>query len=91
MCVTSQVNFSSLDIHLHTEALLNAMNFLISLLPPTKEVAPSQEELPTIPEEDEGEGEEGEKKEESAVAKKTCNYPFHGIDSAYWNLDFSAF
>uniref|UniRef100_A0A8C8IVL6 Vacuolar protein sorting 13 homolog A n=1 Tax=Oncorhynchus tshawytscha TaxID=74940 RepID=A0A8C8IVL6_ONCTS len=59
LCVTSQVNFSSLDIHLHTEALLNAMNFLISLLPPTKEVAPSQEELPTIPEEDEGEGEEG--------------------------------
>uniref|UniRef100_A0A8K9V736 Vacuolar protein sorting 13 homolog A n=1 Tax=Oncorhynchus mykiss TaxID=8022 RepID=A0A8K9V736_ONCMY len=54
-----KVNFSSLDIHLHTEALLNAMNFLISLLPPTKEVAPSQEELPTIPEEDEGEGEEG--------------------------------
>ncbi|CAB1321661.1 unnamed protein product, partial [Coregonus sp. 'balchen'] len=68
-----KVNFSSLDIHLHTEALLNAMNFLISLLPPTKEAAPSQEELPTIPEEDEGEGEEGEKKEESAVAKKTSS------------------
>uniref|UniRef100_A0A674DPV0 Vacuolar protein sorting 13 homolog A n=1 Tax=Salmo trutta TaxID=8032 RepID=A0A674DPV0_SALTR len=62
LCVTSQVNFSSLDIHLHTEALLNAMNFLISLLPPTKEVVPSQEELPTIPEEDEGEGEEASKK-----------------------------
>ncbi|XP_031686198.1 vacuolar protein sorting-associated protein 13A isoform X2 [Oncorhynchus kisutch] len=68
-----KVNFSSLDIHLHTEALLNAMNFLISLLPPTKEVAPSQEELPTIPEEDEGEGEEGEKKEGSAVAKKNSS------------------
>uniref|UniRef100_A0A674A7F7 Vacuolar protein sorting 13 homolog A n=1 Tax=Salmo trutta TaxID=8032 RepID=A0A674A7F7_SALTR len=51
------VNFSSLDVHLHTEALLNAMNFLNSLLPPTKEAVPSKEELPTIPEEDEGEGE----------------------------------
>uniref|UniRef100_A0A4W4DPX6 Vacuolar protein sorting 13 homolog A n=1 Tax=Electrophorus electricus TaxID=8005 RepID=A0A4W4DPX6_ELEEL len=31
------VNFSSLDVHLHTEALLNSMNFLSSLLPaPTK-------------------------------------------------------
>uniref|UniRef100_A0A8K9UQ46 Vacuolar protein sorting 13 homolog A n=1 Tax=Oncorhynchus mykiss TaxID=8022 RepID=A0A8K9UQ46_ONCMY len=43
-----KVNFSSLDIHLHTEALLNAMNFLISLLPPTKEVAPSQEDFDDI-------------------------------------------
>lgn len=51
------------------------MNFLNSLLPPTKEAVPSKEELPTIPEEDEGEGEEGEK-EESAVAKRTCNYQF---------------
>ncbi|XP_014027654.1 vacuolar protein sorting-associated protein 13A isoform X1 [Salmo salar] len=66
------VNFSSLDVHLHTEALLNAMNFLNSLLPPTKEAVPSKEELPTIPEEDEGEGEEGEK-EESAVAKRTSS------------------
>uniref|UniRef100_A0AAY5F0U2 Vacuolar protein sorting 13 homolog A n=1 Tax=Electrophorus electricus TaxID=8005 RepID=A0AAY5F0U2_ELEEL len=32
-----KVNFSSLDVHLHTEALLNSMNFLSSLLPaPTK-------------------------------------------------------
>uniref|UniRef100_A0A8B9RG09 Vacuolar protein sorting 13 homolog A n=1 Tax=Astyanax mexicanus TaxID=7994 RepID=A0A8B9RG09_ASTMX len=31
-----KVNFSSLDIHLHTEALLNSMNFLNSLLPPPK-------------------------------------------------------
>ncbi|NXA51596.1 VP13A protein, partial [Nothocercus julius] len=28
-----KVNFSSLDIHLHTETLLNAMNYLNSLLP----------------------------------------------------------
>uniref|UniRef100_A0A8C0FP74 Vacuolar protein sorting 13 homolog A n=1 Tax=Bubo bubo TaxID=30461 RepID=A0A8C0FP74_BUBBB len=28
-----KVNFSSLDIHLHTEALLNAMNYLNNLLP----------------------------------------------------------
>ncbi|XP_028980284.2 vacuolar protein sorting-associated protein 13A isoform X3 [Esox lucius] len=68
-----KVNFSSLDIHLHTEALLNAMNFLNSLLPASKEAVPSQEELPTIPEEEEGEGEEGEKEEELAVAKKTSS------------------
>uniref|UniRef100_A0A4W5LE19 Uncharacterized protein n=1 Tax=Hucho hucho TaxID=62062 RepID=A0A4W5LE19_9TELE len=48
------------------------MNFLNSLLPPTKEAVPSQEELPTIPEGEEGEGEEGEK-EESAVAKITSS------------------
>uniref|UniRef100_A0A803VEQ0 Vacuolar protein sorting 13 homolog A n=1 Tax=Ficedula albicollis TaxID=59894 RepID=A0A803VEQ0_FICAL len=28
-----KVNFSSLDVHLHTEALLNAMNYLNNLLP----------------------------------------------------------
>ncbi|XP_057221541.1 intermembrane lipid transfer protein VPS13A isoform X1 [Malurus melanocephalus] len=28
-----KVNFSSLDVHLHTEALLNAMNYLTNLLP----------------------------------------------------------
>lgn len=28
-----QVNFSSLDVHLHTETLLNAVNYLNSLLP----------------------------------------------------------
>uniref|UniRef100_A0A8C9WQF1 Vacuolar protein sorting 13 homolog A n=1 Tax=Scleropages formosus TaxID=113540 RepID=A0A8C9WQF1_SCLFO len=31
-----KVNFSSLDVHLHIEALLNSMNFLNSLLPPQK-------------------------------------------------------
>ncbi|XP_071436912.1 intermembrane lipid transfer protein VPS13A isoform X3 [Pithys albifrons albifrons] len=30
---TIKVNFSSLDVHLHTEALLNAMNYLNNLLP----------------------------------------------------------
>uniref|UniRef100_A0A8C7Q7U3 Vacuolar protein sorting 13 homolog A n=1 Tax=Oncorhynchus mykiss TaxID=8022 RepID=A0A8C7Q7U3_ONCMY len=71
VCVKSlsQVNFSSLDVHLHTEALLNAMNFLNSLLPPTKEAVPSKEELPTIAEEDEGEGEEGEGEEASKKSK----------------------
>uniref|UniRef100_A0A8C7Q7C0 Vacuolar protein sorting 13 homolog A n=1 Tax=Oncorhynchus mykiss TaxID=8022 RepID=A0A8C7Q7C0_ONCMY len=64
-----KVNFSSLDVHLHTEALLNAMNFLNSLLPPTKEAVPSKEELPTIAEEDEGEGEEGEGEEASKKSK----------------------
>ncbi|MFT7811875.1 vacuolar protein sorting-associated protein 13A isoform X2 [Arapaima gigas] len=59
-----KVNFSSLDVHLHIEALLNAMNFLNSLLPPQKKE--TQEELPTILEEEE---EEGEKKEASVTKK----------------------
>uniref|UniRef100_A0A8C9TDL8 Vacuolar protein sorting 13 homolog A n=1 Tax=Scleropages formosus TaxID=113540 RepID=A0A8C9TDL8_SCLFO len=59
-----KVNFSSLDVHLHIEALLNSMNFLNSLLPPQKKE--TQEELPTIPEEEE---EEGEKKEASIKSK----------------------
>ncbi|KAL0979681.1 hypothetical protein UPYG_G00188180 [Umbra pygmaea] len=67
-----KVNFSSLDVHLHTEALLNAMNFVNSLLPPSKVAVPNQEELPTIPEEEEGEGEEGGK-EELTMAKKTSS------------------
>uniref|UniRef100_A0A8C9YYM9 Vacuolar protein sorting 13 homolog A n=1 Tax=Sander lucioperca TaxID=283035 RepID=A0A8C9YYM9_SANLU len=48
-----QVTFSSLDVHLHTEALLNTMNFLNNLLPPSTKKEGGQEELPTIPEEDE--------------------------------------
>uniref|UniRef100_A0A3Q3JC42 Vacuolar protein sorting 13 homolog A n=1 Tax=Monopterus albus TaxID=43700 RepID=A0A3Q3JC42_MONAL len=64
-----RVTFSSLDIHLHTEALLNAMNFVNSLLPPSTKKEGGQEELPTIPEEDETEAErEGEKKEEAIFA-----------------------
>lgn len=69
--ISHQVTFSSLDVHLHTEALLNTMNFLTNLLPPSTKKEGGQEELPTIPEEDEAEGEkEGEKKEETTVAKK---------------------
>ncbi|XP_069379782.1 intermembrane lipid transfer protein VPS13A isoform X2 [Paralichthys olivaceus] len=66
-----KVTFSSLDVHLHTEALLNTMNFLNNLLPVSTKKEGGQEELPTIPEEDEVEGEkEGEKKEEATVSKK---------------------
>lgn len=64
-----QVNFSSLDIHLHTEALLNSMNFLNNLLPPLKKEA--QEEQPVLPKEDEEEEEEVAKIDESAVTKKS--------------------
>lgn len=63
-----QVNFSSLDIHLHTEALLNSMNFLNNLLPPMKKEA--QEEQPILPKEEEEEEEEA-KIEDSAVTKKS--------------------
>lgn len=66
-----QVTFSSLDVHLHTEALLNAMNFLNNLLPPSTKKEGEQEELPTIPEEDESE-KEGEKMMEPVVTKKKC-------------------
>uniref|UniRef100_A0A671VJ10 Vacuolar protein sorting 13 homolog A n=1 Tax=Sparus aurata TaxID=8175 RepID=A0A671VJ10_SPAAU len=58
-----KVTFSSLDVHLHTEALLNTMNYLNNLLPPSTKKEGGQEELPTIPEEEEAEAEkEGEKK-----------------------------
>lgn len=68
-----QVTFSSLDVHLHTEALLNTMNFLTNLLPPSTKKEGGQEELPTIPEEDEAEKEE-EKKEEATVTRKKSNW-----------------
>ncbi|XP_060618149.2 intermembrane lipid transfer protein VPS13A isoform X1 [Anolis sagrei] len=35
----TKVNFSSIDIHLHTEALLNTMNFISNLIP-SQEAAP---------------------------------------------------
>lgn len=69
-----QVTFSSLDVHLHTEALLNAMNFLDNLLPTSPKKGAGQEELPTIPEGDEGD-KDGEKKEEAVVTKKKSNRP----------------
>ncbi|CAJ1068435.1 vacuolar protein sorting-associated protein 13A isoform X2 [Xyrichtys novacula] len=66
-----KVTFSSLDVHLHTEALLNTMNFLSNLLPPSTKKDTGQEELPTIPEEEEAEAErEEEKKEEAAITRK---------------------
>uniref|UniRef100_A0A3B3Z2I0 Vacuolar protein sorting 13 homolog A n=1 Tax=Poecilia mexicana TaxID=48701 RepID=A0A3B3Z2I0_9TELE len=65
-----QVTFSSLDVHLHTEALLNTMSFLGNLLPPSSKKEGGPEELPTIPEEEEAEaGKEEEKKGETAVTK----------------------
>ncbi|XP_029366133.1 intermembrane lipid transfer protein VPS13A isoform X2 [Echeneis naucrates] len=64
-----KVTFSSLDVHLHTEALLNAMNFLSKLLPEPSKKEGRQEELPTIPEEEEAEREE-DKKEETSLTKK---------------------
>ncbi|XP_062855375.1 vacuolar protein sorting-associated protein 13A isoform X2 [Trichomycterus rosablanca] len=66
-----KVNFSSLDVHLHTEALLNSMNFLNSLLPPSKNETPAEQ--PAVTQEDEGEGDsEDDKKEESTVAKRSA-------------------
>uniref|UniRef100_A0A8C2WCC4 Vacuolar protein sorting 13 homolog A n=1 Tax=Cyclopterus lumpus TaxID=8103 RepID=A0A8C2WCC4_CYCLU len=71
-----KVTFSSLDVHLHTEALLNTMNFLSNLLPPSTKKEGGHEELPPIPEEEEEEAEaerEGEKKEEATVTRKKSN------------------
>lgn len=65
-----QVTFSSLDVHLHTEALLNAMNFLNNLLPPSTKKEGGQEELPTIPEENETEKEGEKMTTEPVVTKK---------------------
>ncbi|XP_023200047.1 vacuolar protein sorting-associated protein 13A isoform X2 [Xiphophorus maculatus] len=66
-----KVTFSSLDVHLHTEALLNTMSFLSNLLPPSSKKEGGPEELPAIPEEEEAEaGKEEEKKGETAVTKK---------------------
>uniref|UniRef100_A0A8C1ZR47 Vacuolar protein sorting 13 homolog A n=1 Tax=Cyprinus carpio TaxID=7962 RepID=A0A8C1ZR47_CYPCA len=65
-----KVNFSSLDVHLHTEALLNSINFLNNLLPPLKKEA--QEEQPILPKEEEEEEEEA-KIEDSAVTKKSSS------------------
>ncbi|XP_051510128.1 intermembrane lipid transfer protein VPS13A-like isoform X3 [Myxocyprinus asiaticus] len=65
-----KVNFSSLDMHLHTEALLNSINFLNNLLPPLKKEA--QEAQPVLPKEEEGEEEEA-KLEESAVTEKSTS------------------
>lgn len=59
------MTFSSLDVHLYTEALLNTMNFVNNLLP-----ASSQE--PTAPraEDQQGEGDEEEEEDEKEEKKK---------------------
>ncbi|XP_035999665.1 vacuolar protein sorting-associated protein 13A isoform X1 [Fundulus heteroclitus] len=64
-----KVMFSSLDVHLHTEALLHSINFLSNLLPQSTKKEGGPEELPTIPEETEAE-KEGKKKGETTVTKK---------------------
>ncbi|XP_018614769.2 intermembrane lipid transfer protein VPS13A isoform X3 [Scleropages formosus] len=79
-----KVNFSSLDVHLHIEALLNSMNFLNSLLPPQKKE--TQEELPTIPEEEE---EEGEKKEASIARKLSKKSKFEDVVNLHIRADLS--
>ncbi|XP_026058511.1 vacuolar protein sorting-associated protein 13A isoform X2 [Carassius auratus] len=65
-----KVNFSSLDVHLHTEALLNSINFLNNLLPPLKKEA--QEEQPVLPKEEEEEEEEAKIEDSSVTKKSSC-------------------
>ncbi|XP_033475720.2 intermembrane lipid transfer protein VPS13A isoform X1 [Epinephelus lanceolatus] len=85
-----KVTFSSLDVHLHTEALLNTMNFLNNLLPPSTKKEGGPEELPTIPEEDEAEPEkEGEKKEDTTLTRKksTKTSKFAGVVNLHIRAD----
>ncbi|KAL6114111.1 vps13a [Pungitius sinensis] len=85
-----KVTFSSLDVHLHTEALLNTMNFLNNLLPASTKKEGAPEELPAIPEEDEAEAErEGEKKEEATVSRKksTKNSKFANVINRHIRAD----
>ncbi|MBN3297858.1 VP13A protein, partial [Amia calva] len=56
-----KVNFSSLDVHLHIEALLNAMNFLNNLVPSSEKKDSLEEQTPAVGE---------EKKDDSALVKK---------------------
>ncbi|KAJ1206563.1 hypothetical protein NDU88_001966 [Pleurodeles waltl] len=46
-----KVNFSSLDIHLHTEALLSTMNFLNNLIPQSENKEAAEEEVLDVEEE----------------------------------------
>ncbi|KAM9475939.1 intermembrane lipid transfer protein VPS13A isoform 2-T2 [Clarias gariepinus] len=85
-----KVNFSSLDVHLHTEALLNSMNFLNSLLPPAKKE--ESVEQPSSQRDDEGEGDsEEEKKEESTISKKstTKKSKFEDVVNLHIRADLS--
>ncbi|KAM3940361.1 intermembrane lipid transfer protein VPS13A [Leptodactylus fuscus] len=52
-----KVNFSSLDVYLHTEALLSTMSFVTNLMPPSENKEPEQ----VVPEVDEEEDEEGKR------------------------------
>uniref|UniRef100_A0A8C2BZ69 Vacuolar protein sorting 13 homolog A n=1 Tax=Cyprinus carpio TaxID=7962 RepID=A0A8C2BZ69_CYPCA len=65
-----KVNFSSLDVHMHTEALLNSINFLNNLLPPLKKEA--QEEQPVLAKEEKEEEEEA-KIEDSSKFEDVVN------------------
>ncbi|XP_040272989.1 LOW QUALITY PROTEIN: vacuolar protein sorting-associated protein 13A [Bufo bufo] len=57
-----QVNFSSLDVHLHTEALLNSMSFVTNLMPQSEKKEPEQPVQEVVEEEDEEEKREGPRK-----------------------------
>nr|XP_015222054.1 PREDICTED: vacuolar protein sorting-associated protein 13A [Lepisosteus oculatus] len=77
-----KVNFSSLDVHLHIEALLNSINFLNNLLPVS-------EKKDTIEEPALAAGEE--KKEESSLAKKLTpkKSKFEDVISLHVRADLS--
>ncbi|KAB5567777.1 hypothetical protein PHYPO_G00236760 [Pangasianodon hypophthalmus] len=85
-----KVNFSSLDVHLHTEALLNSMNFLNGLLPPAKKEEPVEQPAPQQDDEGEGDSEE-EKKEESTITKKssTKKSKFEDVVNLHLRADLS--
>uniref|UniRef100_A0AAY5F2Q5 Vacuolar protein sorting 13 homolog A n=1 Tax=Electrophorus electricus TaxID=8005 RepID=A0AAY5F2Q5_ELEEL len=88
--VLLQVNFSSLDVHLHTEALLNSMNFLSSLLPAPTKPAPGTPSSAPQEDEDEGGGDrdasEEEKKDGALLTKKS---KFEDIVNLHIRADLS--
>ncbi|XP_053480404.1 vacuolar protein sorting-associated protein 13A isoform X2 [Ictalurus furcatus] len=87
-----KVNFSSLDVHLHTEALLNSMNFLNSLLPPAKKgEEPVEPPAPRQDDEGEGDSEEEKKEEESTISKKssTKKSKFEDVVNLHIRADLS--
>ncbi|CAJ0922313.1 unnamed protein product, partial [Ranitomeya imitator] len=57
-----KVNFSSLDVYLHTEALLNTMSFVTSLIPQSENKEPEQQILEVDEDEEEEEKREGPRK-----------------------------
>ncbi|XP_068616831.1 intermembrane lipid transfer protein VPS13A [Brachionichthys hirsutus] len=77
-----KVTFSSLDVHLHAEALLNTMSFLTNLLPPSTKKEGETEELPPIPEDDS----ETEKKGEAVVSKKKSSKNSKFSDVVNWHI-----